>query len=180
MPSELQRRKWPNLFKLFDANADGAVSLDDVESMVARIAGGQDLTPASPDYGELRGRFLRFWETLAPADTNNDGRVEPQEWISFWSGVASAGRPYRDVVQPVSETVFGLLDANGDGQITYDEFRHFYGATGVGEDHAREIFARLGRNTADSISREEAMVLTDQFFVGDDPDAPGNWFFGAI
>jgi hypothetical protein len=94
--------------------------------------------------------------------------------------VVAAGQPYHEVVQPVSETVFGLLDANGDGQITYDEFRHFYGAMGVGEGHARELFARLGRNPEDSVSREEAMVLTDQYFVGDDPEAPGNWFFGAI
>jgi Ca2+-binding EF-hand superfamily protein len=180
MASELQRRKWPNLFHLFDANVDGAVSQDDVESMADRIAGGQDLKPGSPEYGELRERFMRFWDTLAPADTNHDGRVEPQEWTDFWSRLAASGQAYHQVVQPVSETVFSLLDANGDGQITYDEFRHFYGAMGVGEDHAREIFARLGRRPQETISREEAMVLTDQYFVGDEPDAPGNWFFGSI
>ena len=29
------------------------------------------------------------------------------------------------------------------------------------------------------ISPDEALVLITQYF-GDDPDAPGNWFFGAL
>jgi Ca2+-binding EF-hand superfamily protein len=180
MASELQQRKWPNLFRAFDANGDGALSEDDVEAFADRIARMRGLEAGSSEERELKGGFQGFWKTIEPADTNNDGRVEPEEWIGFWSRLAASRETYHQVVTPISETIFGLLDQDGDGQITYEEFQRLYGAIGVGEEHAREMFGRLGRSPDDTITPEEATELTDQYFVGDDPDAPGNWFFGPI
>ena len=50
----------------------------------------------------------------------------------------------------------------------------------LGEGYADDMFAKLDLNQDGNISTEELMKLSDQYFVGDDPNAPGNLFFGPL
>ena len=50
----------------------------------------------------------------------------------------------------------------------------------LGESYADEMFNKLDLDNDGSISKNELMELAEQFFIGDDPNAPGNAFFGPV
>ena len=181
MATELQKRKWPNLFKMLDFNGDGVVEKADIETMAIQIAGMRGFSPGSPQHEELHGSFMGFWSGVEElADTDKDDKVSLAEWLAYWTKVTESPQMYQSVNKPLSEFIFGLLDEDGDGQITIDEYRQFYKMMRMSEAFADEMFSKLDLNQDDGISMEGLLTLTEQFFVGDDPNAPGNLFFGPI
>jgi hypothetical protein len=100
-------------------------------------------------------------------------------WLTFLTHVANSPELYQRI-RPISHSIFGMLDQNGDGQVSINEYRKLCAVMQLGEGYADEIFAKLDLDANGTISMDELMQLSDQFFVGDDPDAPGNLFFGRI
>ncbi|MEM8861265.1 MAG: EF-hand domain-containing protein, partial [Chloroflexota bacterium] len=76
--------------------------------------------------------------------------------------------------------VFGTFDSNNDGVLSAAEFEDFYVAMGLDVAFAQQIYGRLDLDANSSISLDELWTLVDQFLRSDDPDAPGNQFFGPV
>lgn len=181
MATESQKRKWPKLFHVLDINHDGVVERADMEIIARNITDLRGLKPGAPEYQELHNRLLAFWAEIEElSDIDHDDKVTPQEWLAYWTEMtASAGR-YRSIIQPITTFIFTFLDRNGDGHVTFDEYKGLYQALGIDPVVASEIFVTLDLNQDDGISVDELLILADQFFMGEDAEAPGNWFFGTF
>ena len=180
MPSELQKKKWANMFNMFDVNRDGRINEADHDGFIAGIAEMRGFAPGSADYRTLHDQLGTFWNPLMESAGAGESReIGLDDWHQYWGQVAADPDKY-GVVRGISGFIFGLLDQSGDGQISINEYRKLCAVMRLGEEYADGIFAKLDLSSDGAISMDELMELTDQFFVGDDPDAPGNLFFGPV
>jgi Ca2+-binding EF-hand superfamily protein len=78
------------------------------------------------------------------------------------------------------EVVFDVLDTDGSGTIGPDEYDQFLRVYGLDDSRATEAFAIFDTDGNGSLSRDEFAVLIADFFVAEDPSAPGNAIFGPL
>lgn len=181
MLTDLQRNKLPNLFHLHDVDGDGIVRKSDFDQFAQRLTESRGLEANSSEGEELRSRFTRVWEGMRPmADAEQGSGLTLDGWFSFWNTALSTEGMYDEVASPVGEFVFFLLDEDGNGTVAFDEYMSFYDLMGLDRGVAERVFSKLDLNGDGSLSRDEISVLLEQYFCSDDPEAPGNWFFGPF
>ncbi|AOY84314.1 MAG: hypothetical protein F6K63_22160 [Moorea sp. SIO1G6] len=178
MLTELQTKKWTRLFHVYDANGNNVVEENDFEVIFQNVAEARNLTPGSPSYEQLHAKLIEDWEHLQKdADKNNDGKVELAEWLEHGDHRINSPDMYQTVID-LANQIFELLDLNGNGVITLEEYKTFYKSWRLPEELAPEIFPKLDLSGNGSISKDEFVELVRQFHHSDDPDAPGNFLFG--
>ncbi len=173
----LQKRKWTRLFQVYDADRNGVIEKDDFEAIFHNLATARNLTQEMPQYEELHGTFMKDWEYLQKdADQNNNGKIELAEWLQYSDRRINSPNIYQIVVD-LANQIFELLDIDGDGVISVEEYKTFYWSWRIPEDLAIEIFAKLDLNGDGSINKKQFLRLLREFHHSNDPDAPGNLFF---
>ncbi|NET41711.1 EF-hand domain-containing protein [Okeania sp. SIO2B3] len=178
MLTELQTKKWIRLFQVYDANGNGVVEKEDFEAIFQNVAKARNLTQGTPEYDRLHGKFMEDWEHLRKdADKNNNGKVELAEWLEHGERRINNSDMYQTVID-LANQIFELLDLNGNGVISVEEYRTFFQSWRIPEELAVEVFPKLDLNGDGGITKDEFVVLVQQFHQSDDPDAPGNLFFG--
>lgn len=178
MLTELQKRKWTRLFRVYDANENGVVEKADFEEIFQNIVAARNLTPGTPEYEQLHAKFMEDWEYLRQdADKNNNGKIELSEWLEHGDRRINSPEMYQTNID-MANAIFELLDINGDGVISLEEYQTIFWIWRISEGLAVEIFPKLDLNGDGTISKEEFNILIEQFYQSDDPDAPGNLFFG--
>ena len=74
--------------------------------------------------------------------------------------------------------VFDLVDADGSGEISVEEYTEIMSAFGVAEGIPEWSFKHLDLNGDGKISKDEFVTIVEQFHLSQDRDAPGNFLFG--
>ena len=74
--------------------------------------------------------------------------------------------------------LLAIFDLDESGAIGRSEFRDFYGVFGLAVSLADAVFDTLDLDQDGSISRDELVSLSRQFFRGDDVGEPGNVLYG--
>ncbi|MCP5094083.1 MAG: hypothetical protein GY943_00870 [Chloroflexi bacterium] len=177
MASEFQKKKWSNMFNMFDVNGDGRIEQSDLDQFHTHLYEMRGVGPGDAQFDELNGRFAQFGQALQQVSQGKP--VTLDDWLTFLSNVTTSPEMYQ-MIRPISESIFGLWDLNGDGHVSLQEYRKLCSVMRLGQDYADQIFAKLDLNKDQKITMDELMKLSDDFFVGDDPNAPGNLFFGPL
>jgi hypothetical protein len=90
----------------------------------------------------IRDAFREF-------DRNKNGRLEKSEWVSFAKELRKTLRFGDDVAGEAAyiERVFHLADSDGDGVVSYDEFRDFIRSHSyvIGEDDGAKGMREKGK-----------------------------------
>lgn len=181
MLSELQKSKIPNLFQMFDANQNGVLDKGDIVRIINTCAIQKNLAKSSEAYNRHESAFLGLWVGMTTlADKDMDDKVTLEEFLSFFDYLIESQNNYKGLVNGISEGFFCTFDQDGDGSLTFIEYRHFYEAVGLDERYARDIFRQLDLDSNGTISIRTLKILIDQFFRSQDAKAPGNQFFGPI
>lgn len=151
MASELQRRKTAVVFSAMDVDSNGFLDRADFAALTARWTENRGLAPDSEQADRLSSIMMGWWEALLAAsdsdervtldevlrvvdhlaqdpepvvatatamfeaiDENGDGRIDAAEYrqlIETWNGTATD-----------TDEIFHLLDLDGDGHVSEDEF----------------------------------------------------------
>lgn len=179
MLTELQTKKLTRYFRVYDVDDNGRIGPGDFERVLENVRVLHALDVDSTPYRRLRDGFTRRWESLrASADADDDGGVDLEEWLAYWGSAIRADDEYAEVVTSLVSRLFELFDTDEDGRIGPDEYCNFYGVYGLRAALARQMFAELDGNGDGVISHEELMARADEFYRGDDAEAPGNLLFG--
>lgn len=116
------------MFIQLDTNADGFLSLEELEAGLQDVAAIFNLE--EPDVRDM----------LRAADTNGDGKVDYTEFI-----VAALQKDLllkRDHLRGA----FNMLDLDGDGMVTKDELKQVFGYDKHSEEVWDEIMAEVDKN----------------------------------
>ena len=177
MLTQLQQRKMTRLFSVYDTDQNGYIEQQDYLQIAENFARLRDLRPGSEDYQKLQSKFGFVWEYIQKfGDSSRDNAVSLTEFLDYADSLLQGN--YAAVEGSTGSFLFELIDTDGDGEITLDEFRVFYTAYRIQGALAREIFDKLDLNSDSVISAEEFAQLGYDFHYSDDPDCPANWFFG--
>lgn len=75
---------------------------------------------------------------------------------------------------------FDIQDVDKDGTISLEEYGVMYKIHGIGDDSlVAEIFAKLDFDGDGKIMKNDYLNLVADFYLSNNPQAPGNLFFGA-
>jgi Ca2+-binding EF-hand superfamily protein len=165
MASDFQRRKISGVFGAMDTDGDGFLTETDFRALTARWLDLRGTDASTPAGQQLAAVMMGWWGTLDKAaggggrvsldqvlqvvdelpatpgavtgtaeamfeavDENGDGAISAVEYerlIAAWNGV---GTPSGDV--------FALLDSDGDGRLSRDEFTRHWFEFWAGDDPA--------------------------------------------
>lgn len=186
--SELQIQKLTLKFELLDNDGNGTIEFDDFKRVLDILAEVREIDENSARYASLEGTNRALWNALEDfCDANRDGKITLDEWLEYHSNALFYEREFLSVipgfdttVEAMSEFFYQLLDGDGDGVVSGQDYFEFCMAHGVEGEDARSNFTRLDTNSDGQLSKEEVLALVKEFYQSEDPNAPGNWFFGSL
>jgi len=169
MLTDLQKRKLTAQFRLNDLAQSGYMERADFEQFAARICESLGFVPGSPEYNQVHAQTLASWDTeqLKAFDADGDGRVSLAEHLAAYDVTLQDAALFQRLTVQYSQFVFGLWDQDRDGRLSTDEYAKVLWCYGGTRDQAAEAFRRLDRGPI------------KEFYLSDDPEAPGNWLLGS-
>ncbi len=178
MATDLQRRKHTRMFQAFDADHSGYLEFADLEAQINNVAQLTGLAPSSPQYQAMLSGYRAAWERIRQlADTDRDERVVLDEWLAYCSQLVDAPDRFERELGSIATGNVKLLDRDGDGSVSHEEFGAMRGSLDT-DDAA--FFQRFDPNGDGYLSGDELVKLFREFFLSDDPDAPGNLWYGPF
>ncbi|XP_041968169.1 calexcitin-2 [Aricia agestis] len=177
--SEFRRKKLLYVFNVFfDVNQSGTIERKDFELAIEKICSLRGWKPGDPKHTETHEVMIKVWEGLRKrADSNKDGQVSVEEWVSMWNEYAQNPSAALNWQQQYCQFMFQLEDASADGAIDSDEFTTVCSSYGIDPQECKVAFAKMAKGKA-SVSWEEFQDLWKEYFSTEDPSAPGNFIFG--
>ena len=178
MLTDFQKRKLTVLFRHHDMDADGFLNKADYERFAKRLCEIQGYVPGSAEHEAAYAHNMAVWEQVQQvADKDRDGRVSLEEYIESWGITLGDEKLHDQLVTGYAQSLLALWDRDGDGRLSGVEYAAALGCYGVGEEGAREAFRHLDRDGRGYLAVETIAQRYEEF-LGDDPDAPGNWIAG--
>lgn len=186
--TELQKQKLIHMFELLDVDGNGVLEYDDFRMVVDTMAEERGWNSANRRYRALVASNRRLWKMISrPIDIDDDGSITLMEWLAFHIR-AFVSNPEHENFQPefsgaLSATArffCDMLDSDGDGKVSLDDYILFCGAYNVEPDEARQAFALFDRDGSGDITQEEVEAMVKEFYLSEDPNALGNRFFGSL
>lgn len=191
MPAEFtkfQKSKLIHMFTLLDLDGSGTLEYQDFRMSVDMLALKRGLDTSSEHYLRLVEDNKKLWRMLSkPLDFDSDGTISQSEWLAFHIK-AFVLNPQENGVDPDFSSAMNatakffcdLLDLDGDGFITVEDYVQFCEAYNVGANEAMIGFSMFDRDGNGQLSQEEVFQMVREFYLSEDPDAPGNLFFGSF
>ncbi|KAF0689815.1 Aste57867_18773 [Aphanomyces stellatus] len=139
---EMERREINSIFCLFDKDGSGAITQEEMESLLHVI---------SPDITEEQIERI-----MVVLDENKTGEVTFEEFYNWCkSHIHEQGSKHSK--HHLIREVFKMIDTDGSGTITVDEFVAIFKALGQSLDHedVRELVYQIDRNSDGKIDFEE-------------------------
>jgi len=178
MLTDLQTRKLTRMFNAYDADHSGSLEYADLEAHFTNLAQMREIAVGSPQYDELQSSYRAVWEHLRQfADTDRDERVLPDEWLAYCSELVQSPDKFLTNRRVLARLDAKLLDRDGDRLISQEEFA---GLRATLDTDTATVFQRFDLDGDGYVSGDEFVELFRQFFLSDDPDAPGNTWYGPF
>jgi Ca2+-binding EF-hand superfamily protein len=178
--SDVRAEKYSDTFNNFDVNGSGAVNEDDLAALVQRVTAQFGYGPGTSQYEAFEQACAQVWQNLLSATGKSGGaggELSREEYVTMLLS-ASPGK-IRSIFDPYVDGMFTLIDGNGDGSITQDEFEKHQLAWGLSDGSVGGTFAQLDTNNSGELSRAEYTEFMHQFFESRDPGATANALSGS-
>ena len=182
MLTELQKRKIARFFHIYDVDGSGVITQDEPERVLRTLAYMRKLDEGSAKFDAFREGFLVYWHDLAAdIDVDKDGEITLSEWLNYHDRLLQDDEKFKRTVLVSGKFMFELMDANGDGEISLDEYRLWMHGLGLRDELiVKQVFEKIDLNGNGVISMMEMFELITEYYYSDDPEAPGSWAMGPI
>jgi Ca2+-binding EF-hand superfamily protein len=181
MSTALLKRKLATSFRRLDTDDNGYAERADFQDVGARLIHGFGQSPTSPKGRAVAARLEAVWAELAAyADTDRDGRISSAEYEHGMTKAFIEGPGFDPVFHPAAEAVAELCDTDGDGQVRREEFEVMQRAFNTPPSDIAAAFERMDTDGDGTLSTEELVAAIRAYYIGTDPEAPGNWLFGPF
>jgi Ca2+-binding EF-hand superfamily protein len=172
--------KLERTFDQMDANDDGYLDWSDYQKLADRYIQAYRLSKDDRRARALPVFCQIYWlELLRHADVDGDRLTQDQFVTANRLAVLDTSR--LNVTESGGHAIFDVIDADGDNEITKEEFARFLrDVWKTGSPEAMDLFAKVDTDGDGAISRHEFIRVVREHFLSNDPDAPGSIFFGRF
>jgi Ca2+-binding EF-hand superfamily protein len=169
------------MFATLDVDRDGVLGRSDFLRRVERMAQLRGWDERSAEYRRNAAYTLEEWLNLREsADVDEDGSVTSEEFLRFGDIFLSDRDAVRAYARGDVQLLFDAMDTDADERITLPEYRQYLAVSGVDPAAADEFFAHADLDRDGKITRAEMAHAFEEFLTSEDPDAVGNFLFGAL
>lgn len=177
--TELQRAKWTHNFNVLDHNGDGLLEKKDIREVADNLAEMRGYEEGTSSYEEVQEQMMQMWhQARALSGAEEKSHLTLEDWIAHEEELINSDELIEDYMKGIAEAVFNLLDADGDGKISEEEYVNAVQAYGGDREQGQVAFEKLDVDESGSLTWEELLKAVKQFHLSDDPEARGNWLFG--
>lgn len=181
MLTALQIRKLTRGFNLFDLDQNGVIDQQDCELVIRATTTTMGYAPGSPEYSAYHAEYMAGWDAmLALGDSDGDQKLTLAKYLVAHEKLRAQPAQFNAVMLGFAKTAIALWDSNGDGKVSATEYQNYLLTVHVTAAEAADAFRRLDLNQDGYLSQEELFENLKEFYFSDDPNAPGNWFFGPF
>lgn len=185
MLGPVRRQKAHHYFDLLDRDDDNFIDGEDFQIQADDLADTRGLSDEAHE--ALRGQMQQWWHQLcAAADANDDEQVSRSEWEEFWDAICTAveegsedrKKQMLESLERSAKVTFRTINASESGEITEEEYADWldaWNATG-----SSEAFAELDRSGSGTLSEEDLIKATKEFYLSNDPSVPGHLLYGTL
>jgi Ca2+-binding EF-hand superfamily protein len=180
MVSELRRKKLTKVFNTLDHDGSGVITKQDLELSAQSTAQARGYEAGSAEYQSIYDKSVtKQWNDLTKMDGDGDGKVTLDEFIAYYDKPAD-DPTLSELITSGGEVLFDVGDSDGDGEISFENFKTMNLLWQSDEAQAEETFRKLDLNGNGSISKQEFLAHVKDFFFSDDPESPGNLILGPV
>lgn len=183
MPSEFVKRKRTLTFYKIDSSKDGFLSMEDWVQRGKTVAEVYNFQPGTDEYDKLISAYVAVWNTdFKTVDLDGDNKISIEEYLKSWevSDDPSQASEFKAGRYRSFNTVFDVLDVDGNGTIDMKEFGANLKALGVSEDQVELSFSKLDLDRNGVITRDEFATSLWEYYTSEDPQSGGNWSYGTF
>lgn len=179
MLTTLQTRKLTRGFNLFDLDRNGVMDRQDCELVIKATTQAMGYAPDSPEYTAYHDEYMAGWDALvALGDSDGDQKLTLAENLAAYDKLMAQPEQFNALILGFVKTAIALWDSNQDGKVSEEEYKNYLLTVHVTETEAADAFRRLDLNGDGYLTQEELFANLQDYFLSDNPDAPGNWVFG--
>ncbi|MGV9415634.1 lipase family protein [Nocardia sp. NPDC003693] len=167
-------------FNLLDITGDGYLTADDYEAFGLRLVQAYGEAPGSRRAAAVRAGYRALWHSMrGRADTNQDGRISPDEFRA-WLENHSDDDDFDREIAPLAQAVIDLADADRNGVLDRDELIGLLIGCEQTPAEAAALFDRLDIDGSGTITTAELITAIRRFCLNPSADEPGAWLFGRF
>ncbi|MDJ0509311.1 MAG: EF-hand domain-containing protein [Crocosphaera sp.] len=178
MFNSVRETKFKHLFEILDRNHDGILTRNDFEQVIDQITTIREWKMGTSEYEELNFFWMGFYDRLRVwADRNGDGKITEAEWLWYLEQMLDRFEaPY--IQRAFINISLKTMDFSQDNRVSLDEFQKFHQIYKIDTEEAYEAFLELDLNKDGYLTKDELTTLMNEFFYSENPQSPGNWFWG--
>ncbi|UNO43369.1 EF-hand domain-containing protein [Streptomyces sp. MST-110588] len=155
-------------FEHFDANKDGRIDRSDFEqeanSLIRAFGADQD----SPRALALKNSYLAVYEYIVRKADATSGVLRREEFVAASKAAITdrGGAGFGEVLAPYAHACANLCDADGDGEISQDEYSKWLTVIGVPKEATAESYQAIDTDKDGKVSVEEFMAAIRSYVLG--------------
>jgi EF hand domain-containing protein len=180
MTTELRQRKLEKAYGSIDVDQDGVITALDVTALAQIWCETYDLPPRSADWFAIHAAGQKLFREM-PGSTGPDGvkHVTAADWVR-WGDDARFPEFVENTAIPFSMAVFDAADKDDDGKIDRAEMMAAQIRGGMSEVETKQAFGILDTDGDGYVTHDEYVRAARDFYLSDDPEAPGNSIAGEL
>ena len=194
----LQRQKQSHFFRIIDQDGDGQIGRQDFERHVIQAAAllglamdarccQQALTDLRTWWEGLYTLYALMSKPMAAGERQTVRQVNLDAWLRYWGLVQmmiveEAAVGGRETLARIEESVqihCRLFDTDQDQRLSLQDYTIWLTAWGMTSDAERH-FRHLDLDGDGYLHQSEIVEYLRQFHFSNDPEAPGNRFYGPF
>jgi Ca2+-binding EF-hand superfamily protein len=178
--NDLISEKYGRAFDGLDVNGNGRLEWADLQNLIDRFLNVYNLSKDDRRARALQAIYQMQWlELLRHAGVEGD-HLNREQYITA-SRLTAIDTSRINIVEGSAHAVFDCIDADGDNEISKDEFaRYLRDIWQVTAPDAMDSFTQLDTDGDGSISRQEFVRVIHEYYHSSDSNAAGSKLFGGI
>ncbi len=179
MLSEIQIKKLTYYFSLYDYDKDGYITESDLKKIAANIADLRGWKKGWQIYDAAETVMMSIWRHVRSFIASNEAKGAClNDWLAHEDHMLQSEARYQEYAVQMTEGVFDILDEDGDGILSVDNYRMLFVIFGMPGELADGSFNKIDIDHDGRIDLKDIHRSVREFHCSNNIEDPGNYMFG--